>query len=389
MQIQLSLACTTPSANRFAQKITAERMGTVVEKRADDTIASMHATSPSDRFEALRTWVDSALTTSGSQRPNAWEPVVGDASFRRFYRVRDGERSFIAMDAPPSTENNAQFVRLSHVFRDAGVNVPEVYAYDFTQGFLLVSDLGELSYASVYETAEREAALDAALGTMIAIARVGDGDGAVPPYTVQRFRDELQLFETWLLNGLLGRTLTSDERGLLKQVTERLVAVLEAQPKVCVHRDFHSRNLLWGPDRHTRVVDFQDALHGPLLYDLASLLRDCYVRFPESEIARWRERFRTRAIEAGLPIELHDTDIARRMDLTAMQRHLKAVGIFARLELRDSRPSHLVDIVPVLEHVIDVGRMYAEFAPFARWLADVVLPDTRRALEARGVRCAQ
>ena len=364
-------------------------MDAVVEKRADDTIAAMQATSLSDRTNTLRSWVDQVLVARGEPRAQAWQSIVGDASFRRFYRLRSGERSLIAMDAPPSTENNAQFVRLSRVFREAGINVPEVHSYDFEQGFLLVSDLGVLSYGDVYNTNEREIALEAALETMVAIARVGDGDGAVPPYTSQRFRDELGLFETWLLRGLLRHEPTSAERGLLESVTERLMQIVESQPKVCVHRDFHSRNLLWGVDHVTRVVDFQDALFGPLLYDLASLLRDCYVRFSEADIAHWRKRYQALAIDADLPIDSSDASLARRLDLTAMQRHLKAVGIFARLQLRDGRSSHLVDIEPVLEHLIDVGRMYREFVAFAEWLADVVLPATRRELAVHGVPCAR
>ena len=292
------------------------------------------------------------------------------------------------MDAPPATENNAQFVRLSKLFRDAGVRVPEVIASDIDRGFLLVSDLGELMYSTVYGTDEHDVAIEAALDTMITIARVGSANGVVPPYTRQRFHDELELFKVWFLDGMLRRSLTKAEGGMLDDLWKALIDCVDRQGKVCVHRDFHSRNLLWGPDRVTRVVDFQDALHGPALYDIASLLRDCYVRFDEAEIARWRERFHARGMAAGLPLEADAGQFARQLDMTAMQRQLKAIGIFSRLELRDSRPSHLVDIEPVLHHLSDVARSYPDFERFGDWLVDSIRPAARIALSARGIECA-
>ncbi len=364
-------------------------MDGIVELRADDTIHIMQTAQSSGRLNALESWVDDVLARAGERLERAWQPVIGDASFRHFFRVHTRTRTLIAMDAPPTSENNAQFVRLSKVFRDAGVCVPEVIASDIEQGFLLVSDLGEVMYSTVYETDEHDAAIDAALDTMIAIARVGDANGAVPPYTPQRFHDELELFKTWFLSGMLGQRLTKAEGGMLDAVWRALIDCVSAQNKVCVHRDFHSRNLLWGADQVTRVVDFQDALHGPALYDIASLLRDCYVRFDESEIARWRERFRIRGTAAGLPLEADPTQFARQLDMTAMQRQLKAIGIFARLELRDNRPSHLVDIGPVLDHLIDVARTYPGFQRFGEWLAQSIRPAARVALSARGVQCAE
>jgi aminoglycoside/choline kinase family phosphotransferase len=364
-------------------------MSGIVEKRADDTIAPMQATSSSPRRQALQIWVDHVLAERGSTPSKAWRAIVGDASFRRFYRLHADDRDLIAMDAPPATENNAQFVRLSKVFRDAGICVPDVIASDLDNGFMLVSDLGDLLYADVYATPERDLAIERALDTLISIARVGDAGGVVPPYTTQRFRDELALFETWFVDGMLQHRPTVSERGMLDATKARLIDAVESQPKVCVHRDYHSRNLLWGPDEVTRVVDFQDALHGPLLYDIASLLRDCYVRFDEADIARWRDVYRERAVRAGLPIDDDREELRRRIDWTAVQRQLKAVGIFARLELRDSRSSHLVDIEPVLDHLVFVCRSYADLAPLGNWIAGTITPKARSALAARGVSCAQ
>lgn len=176
---------------------------------------------------------------------------------------------------------------------------------------------------------------------------------------------------------------------MLDRMWSLLVENADTQPKVNVHRDYHSRNLLWGADHVTRVVDFQDALRGPLLYDLASLLRDCYVRFDEAAVARWRERYRMLAADAGLPVDTDPSRFARVLDLTGVQRQLKALGIFARLELRDGRPSHLIDIAPVLEQLIDVTRLYPDFRSFGDWLAEQIRPRAHAALAARGVTCAE
>jgi hypothetical protein len=365
-------------------------MSDIVDERADDTIATMLTAQSSSRRGALVAWVDGVLADRGTHVVGPWQAVVGDASFRAFHRVQTDAGSFIAMDAPPATENNAQFVRLAKLFRAHGVCVPEVLASDLAQGFLLVSDLGEQMYSTVYQTVEHDAAIEAALDTLVKIAPIGAGNGIVPPYTTQRFHDEFELFRVWLVDGLLAYSLTNSEGGMIDAVRRKLIKSIESQSKVCVHRDFHSRNLLWGPDRTTRIVDFQDALHGPALYDLASLLRDCYVRFDEAEIARWREQFRIRATQARLVVDPDPENFARMLDLTAMQRQLKALGIFARLELRDARPSHLVDIAPVINHLIDVGHMYPDLSTFADWLAQVIRPAARDVLAARGIApCAE
>jgi aminoglycoside/choline kinase family phosphotransferase len=356
--------------------------------RADDNIPAMQPAQSSNRQHALEGWVRQVIQSSG-EIPGTFEPVLGDASFRRFYRIRAGATSYIAMDAPPQTENNQQFVRLSAFFRTAGLHVPEVIAQDLDEGFLLVSDLGDLLYFNVYQTPQRDVALEAALQALLTIQRIPDPQSIIPPFTRQRLHDELTLFRTWLVEGLLGQLLTAAEGGMLQQTWTGLIENADAQPKVTVHRDYHSRNLLWGADQVTRIVDFQDALSGPLSYDLASLLRDCYVRFDATEVARWRERYRTLAAAAGLPVDADPSRFAQVMDLTAVQRQLKALGIFARLELRDSRSSHLVDIAPVLEQLIDVTQMYAEFGSFSNWLAERIRPQAHAVLTARGVTCTE
>jgi len=349
----------------------------------------MHATSPPERQQALHAWVSAVLRARGDDAGATPQPLDGDASFRRFYRIRSGAASLIAMDAPPATENNAQFVRLAAFFKVAGVRVPSVLAHDLEQGFLLVEDLGAVHYAEVYAGAERDAALEAALQTLLRIRRAQDPDNVVPPYSRQRLYDELELFRIWLVEGLARLDLTAAERGELERLWAVLVENADAQPKVCVHRDYHSRNLLWCPGGVTGVVDFQDALWGPELYDLASLLRDCYVRFDEAEVARWRERFRCLAADAGVPLGQHDAgNMAAVFDLTACQRQLKALGIFARLQLRDGRASHLLDIAPVLDRLIELFSAMPAHCGFANWLGERVRTATHVALARHGIACA-
>ena len=357
---------------------------------ADDTIASMHTTPTRERQRALESWLRDVLPAHGGTADIALEALAGDASFRRFYRVPGAATPMIAIDAPPATENNRQFVRLADFFAAAQVRVPRVFAHDLDEGFLLVQDLGRVHYADVYQTAEHDAAIEAALETLLAIRRAKDPAGVVPPYTRARLHDELELFRVWLAEGFARLELTDSERREIGRVWKALVDNADGQARVCVHRDYHSRNLLWCPGGVTGVVDFQDALWGPELYDLASFLRDCYVRFDEADIVRWRDRFATLAAAAGTPLECADPErFATVFDLTACQRQLKALGIFARLELRDGRPSHLVDIAPVLDRLIETLRVQRGYGGFADWLAERVRPAVHASLDARDIACAQ
>ena len=329
-----------------------------------------------DRHTALYAWADASLTRRHLEPSGEWTPLEGEASSRVFFRRRvtsTGRRSsVIAMDAPPDRENNAQFIALAQRFRAAGIAVPEILDSDLKRGFLLVEDLGDTLIESSYATTDREAVLESALATLVRLQHLPE-DPSVPPYTTERFTDELELFRVWLLDGWLELELSATEQSQLDDVTAQLIATIEDQPRVCTHRDYHSRNLIWRADRTTGVVDFQDALWGPVSYDVACLLRDCYVRFDESEIDHWRGRYLELARMAGV-LDV-DPDVFREwLDLTALQRQLKALGIFARLQLRDGRGSHLQDIPPVLEHAISIAARYPGLTGFADWLSSRVLP---------------
>lgn len=313
-----------------------------------------------DRRRQLEAWCEAQLGPV-----SAFEVLPVEASTRRFYRVQTPGGSRVAMDAPPATENNPQFRRLSGLFRDNGVPVPEVVAFD-ERGFLLVTDFGDRLFSAVYAEGGQEGALELAIQALVRIQAIPPE--AVPPYTPQRFRDELEIFAEWLVGALLDARAPA----FLADVWRTLVDATQAQPTVTVHRDYHSRNLLVREDGELGIVDFQDALAGPVAYDLVSVLRDCYHVLPERDVARWRARYRA-LTDPGMD----DADFVRAFDLTGMQRHLKAAGIFARLQLRDGRDSHLADIVPTLARVVAVGRAYPETRRLAEWIDGEVLPGAR------------
>ncbi len=335
------------------------------------------------RQHQLRRWAEQVLRIHPDETASVyWQVVSGDASFRRFFRIRmmPESRSLIAMDSPPERENNAQFIALSALLRRQGLLVPEVFAADLEQGFLLVEDLGDALYGNIYEGPDRDQALSAALDSLIRLQRLDQGPAAaeaarlIPPYDAERLGMELDLFREWLLERLLGLTLPDGTVKLLRSARTLLIDNALSQPQVPVHRDFHSRNLLWC-DGRTALVDFQDALRGPLSYDLASLLRDCYVRFPEAEIQRWREDYLERLGRSGILTEVPDAHtFARQFDRMAIQRQLKAVGIFARLKLRDAKPGYLADIPVVLRYLVDLCLADAELNALGHYLAEQVVP---------------
>ncbi|MDH3641746.1 MAG: phosphotransferase [Gammaproteobacteria bacterium] len=314
----------------------------------------------------LARWTADQLGALGYRTDFRPTPLLVEASHRLFYRVqvRSAETprtTFVVMSSPPDKELNDQFVALAAVFANHGVGVPEVLAQASDAGYFLLSDLGARHFADVYGSHEQDAALAAGINTLIHIQAVVDPQ--IPPYEAQRFRDELHIFREWFVEGWLAADFPS---GDLDGVFEALVANTQDQQQCCVHRDFHCRNLLFAEHQAVGVVDFQDALMGPASYDLASLLRDCYHRFPEPEIARWRDHYLQRT-----PFQLDPEAFAMQLDLTAVQRQLKAVGIFARLQLRDGKSSHLQHIPPVLAQLQDLAEHYPTLAPLrphlTRW----------------------
>ena len=308
--------------------------------------------------DELEAWTERAL---GTRVELARLPA--EASTRHFFRVFTNASTFVVMHSPPATEDNPRFTRLTALFRRHGLATPEVHAADLERGFLLLEDLGERDFAAAYADGHIDGPLGAAVPTLVKLQTVVSDD--IPPYTIGRFADELGIFTEWLL----GRFLDLEIPDTFTGVAETLIEATQSVPQCTVHRDYHCRNLIWRDDGGVGIVDFQDALRGPACYDIASLLRDCYVEFDEATVARWRDRFFDLA---GLDCSRETFD--RAFDLVAMQRQLKAVGIFARLYLQRGRDSHLGDILPVLKRIARLAHDHSQTRELAAWLDAVAVP---------------
>ncbi len=301
----------------------------------------------------LHQWVAEELVELRHTGDFEVRALKAEASHRHFYRILPAGNptgSLVLMSSPPDRENNQAFEHLAEVFAAHGVCVPSILARQRESGWYLLSDLGTLHLEQAYQQ-DSAASLELALDALLKIQTIPEG--AVPSYTVRRFHDELAICREWLVEAWLGETFPAQD---LDDVFAGLANRTEDQPQVCVHRDFHCRNLLPG-DGVMGVVDFQDALFGPTSYDLSSLLHDCYYRFTPAEVARWRQRYLERS---RLPLD--PQTFAADVDLMAAQRLLKAAGIFARLQLRDQKTSHLRYIPSTLAHVATLCGPYKDLA---------------------------
>ncbi len=326
-----------------------------------------------ERFSALEAW----LRRQPGLPPFSLVPASGDASFRRYFRVVGENSSSIAMDAPPPNEDCRPFVRMSGILRGLGLNAPEVRAADLDRGFLLLDDLGDRHYLDALDEGSVERLYGDALAALVVIQACGPRAG-LPPYDRPLLLREMGLFSEWLLRGLLGLELTATEQALLDQVFTLLADSALEQPQVCVHRDYHSRNLLVTAAPSPGILDFQDALVGPLTYDLVSLLRDCYVAWPREQVRDWALGYRELALQSGVAPVLDEAQFLRWFDLMGVQRHLKASGIFARLQLRDGKSGYLADIPRTLGYVTALGPEYPELRGLVGVIEERVIPGLKR-----------
>lgn len=323
------------------------------------------------RLEALTRWVADILP--GSRRE--LRPASVDASFRRYYRVRTDEGTCIAVDAPPEREDCGRYVRVARAFHALGLNVPEILAEDLARGFLLVSDLGSRSYLDALEQDTVERLYGDALGALVVLQAGSQAEpGLLPPYDAALLERELAIFPEWYLGRHLGRALTAAQRAALSRVFDRLVASALAQPRVWVHRDYHSRNLMVTPSNNPGILDFQDAVEGPVTYDLVSLLRDCYIAWPRARVEEWVKGYYELAVQSGIPVGGSEEQFLEWFDLMGVQRHLKAAGIFARLLHRDGKPGYLADIPRTLGYVREVSARYPALAPLGALLEELGAP---------------
>lgn len=301
-------------------------------------------------------------------------PASADASFRRYFRVRTDAGTWIAMDAPPEREDCGPFVHVAERFAETGLHVPDLLERDLDQGFLLLSDLGDLQYAAALtdETVDRLYA--DALDALLVLQSGERSQTEFPAYDEPLLSREMGLFGDWLLTRHLGLDLSDDDLQTLAQSRRDLCRAALDQPRVWVHRDYHSRNLMVVAGNGPGILDFQDAVVGPITYDLVSLLRDCYVRWPTERVYDWVEGHRIRLLARGVAEVGNAARFRRWFDLMGVQRHLKASGIFARLYHRDGKSAYLPDIPRTVGYIAEVAPGYPELDGLARLIESRVLP---------------
>jgi aminoglycoside/choline kinase family phosphotransferase len=329
----------------------------------------------SDRYERLRLWVAEVLDSTDFEL----RPASSDASFRRYWRLLHSGTTRILMDAPPEFEDCGRFADLSRHFRSIGLNTPEIDAEDRVNGFLMLSDLGDRIYLGELRTETADRLYGDALAALAIIQACGPVE-TLPDYDESFIRRELGIFHEWFLGSLLGLRLTAEESAALALVDDRLVSNALEQPRVCVHRDYHSRNLMLTDRGNPGILDFQDAVVGPVTYDLVSLLRDCYIAWPAEQVTDWAMGYFHLARQSGILREEDPERFLGWLDLMGVQRHLKASGIFARLHLRDGKPHYLGDIPRTLGYVREVSSRYRDLDGLLRLLDDRVLPSLDRVL---------
>jgi hypothetical protein len=340
----------------------------------------MGLTDASDsRLADLTRWVFDDLGFAGSRIA----PASADASFRRYFRVTRGRDTYIVMDAPPEKEDLEPFTNVARILLEIGLNVPMVLARESRRGFLLISDLGRRLYLD--ELVDLGAADRLYADALGALATMQTADHAMarklPRYDHALLMREMQLMPEWFLRGHLRLQVSAAERAMLDGLFETLAQSALAQPSVFVHRDYHSRNLLVTAEDNPGILDFQDAVQGPVTYDLASLLKDCYVAWPAARVRAWAAQYREQLLARKFAAGATETEFIRWFDLAGLQRHIKVLGIFARLFYRDGKAQYLGDLPRVLRYTREAAGQYAQTAPFAEFIARRIEPEFQAAQE--------
>ncbi len=347
--------------------------------------ASFYADPTEERFLVpLKRWTTQSLD-SLSINWSEWKPLSGDAGFRRYFRL-DSQPAVLAVYAPPETEKNAEFVRIATAWRKQGIRTPAILAADIERGFMLIEDFGAQSLSDILgglrkvdiNTADMDTvkqAYEPILDSLLAL-QTAQFDLALPPYDTEVLKTEMALFPEWFVQSLLGLELSQQDEQSLHDALDWIVQQCVIQPEVTVHRDFHCRNIQIDQQGEVGLIDFQDAIQGPVTYDLVSLLKDCYQRWPSQWVNEQALAYRAR-----LPRSLQmqsDKAFLRAFDLMGLQRHIKVLGIFARLALRDHKRAYLNDLPLVIAYVRACLGQYAEtsveLSVFHQWFEEVVMP---------------
>ena len=314
------------------------------------------------RQSQLQQWLESIAENTYTNS----QPASADASFRQYFRVTNTQdnKTYVVMDAPPEKENCHLFVLVTELIRGVGVNAPDIIALDLQQGFLLLDDLGNKPYLDHLNNDTADELYIDAINTLIKMQTI---DAMLPAYNETLLQTELDLFETWYLNRHLNIQLNENQKASLNLIFKILIESAEEQPQVFVHRDYHSRNLMITDNNNPGVIDYQDAVIGPITYDLVSLFKDCYIQWPEEKIEHWLDLYLARLTPTHF---IEKETLLRWFDLMGVQRHLKVLGIFARLNYRDGKSQYLNDLPLTLEYIVDTCEKYDELQPLKQLLEE-------------------
>ncbi|MCP5278119.1 MAG: phosphotransferase [Thiobacillus sp.] len=323
-----------------------------------------------DRLQRLTNWTRGALREVLQAELDRLEPASADASFRRYFRAFSDHGSHIVMDAPPTHEDCRSWLHVGRLFRSAGANTPEILAENLGDGFLLISDLGSTTYLSALGEDNADELYRDANAALVKI-QLASREGELPPYDHALLRRELDLFPDWFLARHLQVQLDDEQRQTLEDAFQRILANNLAQARVYVHRDWHSRNLMLTPGENPGVIDFQDAVHGPITYDLVSVYKDAYIRWDEERVLDWTVRYWEAARKARLPVQADFGEFYRDFEWMGVQRHIKVLGIFARLCHRDGKHGYLKDMPLVMDYLRRACQRYNGLGDFLRLLDQI------------------
>jgi len=324
-----------------------------------------------DRKIKIEQWLTDTIGMTGY----TIELASGDASFRRYFRITSDEKTSIVMDAPPDKEDCGPYIKVAEALAYCGLHVPEILARDLDQGFLWLSDLGNVQYADVLKPETVDKYYQDAMDALIKLQTASKPEGVdLPPYDHALLMREMELFREWFVGQHMGLELDPEEQKLFETTFEFLARSALDQIQVWVHRDYHSRNLMLVDNLNPGVLDFQDAVVGAITYDLVSLLRDCYIAWPIQQVNDWVKQYHQKLIRTG-QFDLPSYELfQQQFDFMGVQRHLKASGIFARLNYRDGKPGYLADIPRTLAYVSAMCDKYDSLSEFGRWIESRVTP---------------
>ncbi|PHH41096.1 aminoglycoside phosphotransferase family protein [Pseudomonas putida] len=327
------------------------------------------------RLQHLKVWLDEQLAILfadqgwGAVPPATLTAASSDASFRRYFRWEGAGRSFVVMDAPPPQENCKPFVDIAFLLAKSGINVPKIYAEDLERGFLLLNDLGNKTYLDVIDSENADALFSDALQALLAFQQL-PMVAPLPSYDVALLRRELELFPEWYVKRELGIEFDAAQQQQWQAVSDLLIDSALAQPKVLVHRDYMPRNLMLS-EPNPGVLDFQDAVYGPVTYDVTCLFKDAFLSWPEERVRGWLESYWQQAAALDIPVQADFEDFLRASDLMGVQRHLKVIGIFARICHRDGKPRYLADVPRFFAYIEAVLARRPELADLQALLASL------------------